>query len=162
MLDLLSEEDLAKLKNGKAYVRERRGAQRFLPAETAILHQNAGRTAEQRRKSGAGPKMVVTAEEYAANGIPFLDQFPAGPLDWSENPNKITLVDSRKQFGGAFENAVLTIGQTPAELVAVRLAVEQDVAAEYQELGESEEEWKSKLSGRAGLYLIREMATKLK
>lgn len=160
MLDLLSEEDLAKLKNGKAYVRERRGP--FLPAETAILHQNAGRTAEQRRKSGAGPKMVVTAEEYAANGIPFLDQFPAGPLDWSENPNKITLVDSMKQFGGAFENAVLTIGQTPAELVAVRLAVEQDVAAEYRELGESEEEWKSKLSGRAGLYLIREMATKLK
>jgi D-tyrosyl-tRNA(Tyr) deacylase len=44
----------------------------------------------------------------------------------------------------------------------VRLAVEQDVAAEYQELGESEEEWKSKLSGRAGLYLIRDMATKLK
>ena len=160
MLDLLSEEDLAKLKNGTAYVRQRIG--RFLPDETAILHQNAGRNAEQRRKSGAGLKMVVTAEEYAANGIPFLDQFPTGPLDWAENPNKITLVDSMKQFGGAFENAVLTIGQTPAKLDAVRRAVEHDVAAEYQELGESEEEWKSKLSGRAGLYLIREMATKLK
>ena len=160
MLDLLSEEDLAKLKDGKAYVRQRIG--RFLPDETAILHQNAGRNAEQRRKSKAGLKMVVTADEYAAHGIPFLDQFPTGPLDWAENPNKITLVDSMKQFGGAFENAVLTIGQTPAELDAVRLAVEHDVAAEYQELGESEEEWKSKLSGRAGLYLIREMATKLK
>ena len=70
MLDILSGEQLAELKNGKAYVRKRSG--KFLPQETAILHENAGRVAEQRRKSEAVPSMVVTAEEYAANGIPFL------------------------------------------------------------------------------------------
>jgi hypothetical protein len=57
MLDLLSGEKLAELKNGTAYVRKRSGM--FLLQETAILHENAGRNAEQRRKSKAVPSMVV-------------------------------------------------------------------------------------------------------
>jgi hypothetical protein len=160
MLDILSGEQLAELKNGIAYVRKRSG--KFLPQETAILHENAGRNAEQRRKSEAVPNMVVTAEEYAANGIPFLDKFPTGQLDWADNPNKITLVDSMEQIGGAYENALVTLAMAPSELQAVCLAVEQEVAALYQENGESEEERNSKLKARAGLYLLREMASKLK
>jgi hypothetical protein len=160
MLDLLSEEELAKLKNGEAYVRKRSG--RYLPEETAILHQNAGRNAEQQRKSEAVSSMVVTAEEYAAHGIPFLDKFPTGPLEWADNPNRITLVDSMVQIGGAFENALARLVMAPAALDAVRLAVEQEVSALYQENTESEEERDSKLKARAGLYLLREMASKLK
>lgn len=160
MLDLLSGEKLAELKNGTAYVRQRSG--RFLPQETAVLHENAGRIAEQRRKSEAVQSMVVTAEEYAANGIPFLDKFPTGQLDWADNPNKITLVDSMEQIGGAYENALVTLAMAPSELQAVCLAVNHEVAALYQENGESEEERDSKLKARAGLYLLREMASKLK
>jgi hypothetical protein len=160
MLDLLPADKLAELKNGRAYVRNRSG--RFLPEETAILHENAGRVAEQRRKSEAVPSMVVTAEEYAANGIPFLHQFPTGQLDWADNPNKITLIDSMEQIRGAYENALVSLVMAPAELKAVSLAVEQEVAALYQENGESEEEKYSKQKAREGLYLLREMTSKLK
>ena len=160
MLDLLSEEDLAKLTSGRAYQRQRKG--RFLPPETSILHQNAGRSAEQRRKSEADPSMVVTAEEYEVNGIPFMADFPTGPLDWADNPNKFTLVDSMPQIGGAYHNALHILVIAPAALDTVRLTVEQEVAALYQEKAESEAMRESKLMGRAGLYLIREMAYKIK
>ena len=160
MLDLLSEEDLAKLTSGRAYQRQRKG--RFLPPETSILHQNAGRLEEQRRKKEAVPSMIVTAEEYEAYGITFMAEFPTGPLDWADNPNKITLVDSMPQIGGAFKNALATLVMAPAALDAVSLAVEQEVAALYQEKAESEAVRDSKLMGRAGLYLIREMAYKIK
>jgi hypothetical protein len=160
MLDLLSEEDLDKLKTGRAYVRKRPG--KFLPPETTILHQNAGRMAEQQRKIKAVPSMVVTAEEYEANGITFMAEFPTGPLDWGDNPNKITLVDSMPQIGGSFQNALKTLVIAPAALDAVRIAVEQEVAALYLENAESDEDRASKLNARAGLYLLREMACKLK
>ena len=160
MLDLLPEEDLFKLLSGKAYVRQRPG--KFLPEETSILHQNAGRLEEQRRKKEAVPSMIVTAEEYEAYGITFMAEFPTGPLDWADNPNKITLVDSMPQIGSSFKNALDTSAIAPAELETVRLAVEQEVAALYQGNAESEVERASKLYGRSGLYLIREMACKLK
>ena len=68
-----------------------------------------------------------------------------GQLDWADNPNKITLVDSMEQIGGAYEDALVRLAMAPSELQAVRLAVEQEVAAPYQENGESEEERHSKL-----------------
>ncbi len=67
-----------------------------------------------------------------------------------------------EQIGGAYEDALVRLAMAPSELQAVRLAVEQEVAAPYQENGESEEERHSKLKARAGLYLLREMASKLK
>jgi hypothetical protein len=106
--------------------------------------------------------MVVTAEEYEVNGIPLMAEFPTGPLDWADNPNQFTLVDSMPQIGGAYQNALHTLVIAPAALDTVRLTVEQEVAALYQEKAESETERNSKLKGRAGLYLIREMAYKIK
>jgi hypothetical protein len=99
-LDLLSEADIASLTNGKAYKRKHK--EKYCPEESLSLHQSAGRDAEQRRKLDAKASMVVTAEEYAANGISFLgNQFPTGPLNWANSPNKITLVDIMPQVGSA-------------------------------------------------------------
>ena len=156
-LDLLSEADLASLTTGKAYTRKRKG--NFLPEESLSLHQSAGRDAEQRRKVVANTSMVVTAEEYAANGIPFLgNQFPTGPLNWADNPNKITLVDIMPQVGSAYNNSLSVITREPEAIETVRLAVEREVAALYQDNGESEEERSSKVNARAGLYLLRNLA----
>ena len=156
-LDLISRADLANLVTGKAYTRKRKG--KFLPEESLSLHQSAGRDAEQRRKLDANASMVVTAEEYAANGISFLgNQFPTGPLNWADSPNKITLVDIMPQVGGAYKNSLSVIARQPEALEKVRLAVEQEVAALYQDNGESEEERSSKVNARAGLYLLRNLA----
>jgi NADH dehydrogenase FAD-containing subunit len=106
--------------------------------------------------------MVVTAAAYAANGIVYLSEFPAGQLDWTGSPNKITLVNSMPQIGFAFENALSVSAQSPDAKKAVRLAVEAEVSKLYQQKGESEEERVSQLTARAGLFLIREMASKLK
>ncbi len=156
-LDFLSEADLASLTNGKAYTRKRK--EKYFPEESLSLHQSAGRDAEQRRKLDAKPSMVVTAEEYAANGIPFLgNQFPTGPLNWADSPNKITLVDIMPQVGSAYKNSLSVTSSRPEAIETVRLAVERDVAALYRDNGESEEERCSKVHARAGLYLLRELA----
>ena len=159
-LDFLSEADLASLTNGKAYTRKRK--EKYFPKESLSLHQSAGRDAEQRRKLDAKPSMVVTAEEYAANGIPFLgNQFPTGPLNWANCPNKITLLDIMPQVGSAYKNSLSVTSSRPEAIETVRLAVERDVAALYRDNGESEEERCSKVHARAGLYLLRELALKL-
>jgi hypothetical protein len=106
--------------------------------------------------------MVVTEGDYEANGILYLSQFPTGPLQWADNPNRITLVDTLPQIGGAFRNALSVSVHSPDAKNAVRRTVEGEVSALYQENGESEEERGSKLTARAGLYLLREMACKLK
>ena len=160
LLDLLSEEDFESLKTGAAYTRKRE--LRFPPEETAILHQSAGREAEQRRKSDATQSMIVTAADYKAYGISFLTEFPTARINWEGHPHKITLVDVMPQIDEAFTNALLVIVLTPDVKARVRYEVEQEVAALYKDERESEEERSSKLTARVGLYLIREMAVKLK
>ena len=159
-LDLLSEEDIAKLVSGESF--QRKGRHKFAAEDSAQLHQAAGRFAEQRRKSDAAPSMVVTKDEYEENGILYLSEFPTRKLNWVDNPNKITLVNTMPQIRGAFKNALSVSAQSPVAKEAVRLAVEAEVSALYQENGESEEERASQLTARAGLYLVREMAWKLK
>ena len=94
--------------------------------------------------------------------ILYLSEFPTTKLNWDDSPNKITLVNTMPQIGGAFQNALSVSAQSPAAKEAVRLAIEAEVSALYQENGESEEERASQLTARAGLYLVREMAWKLK
>ena len=106
--------------------------------------------------------MIVTADEYEACGISFLKDLPVRPLDWKNKPNRITLVDTMPLIGRAFENSLSVSNNSAETKNEVRLAVEGEVSALYQENGESEEEQGSKLNARAGLYLIREMAFKLK
>ena len=62
------------------------------------------------------------------------------------------------QVGSAYKNSLSVITRQPEAIETVRLAVEREVAALYQDNGESEEERSSKVHARAGLYLLRELA----
>lgn len=166
MLDLLSSAEIERLKNGNAYVRMRRGP--FLPPETDLLHQRAGQAAEKQRKADAVLGMVVSAENYEANGILFLREFPAGQLDWKENASKITLIDTMPQIAAAYNNALTVTVMSLAIIDEVRTSVQNEVDALYIGQGKgtggsgAEIENTVTAAARAGLYLLREMATKLR
>ena len=154
LLDFLSSEDIEGLLKGVGvYLRD--GRAKFAPPDTAVLQQKAGRDAEDKRKNLANRSDVITPNDYEKFGIPFLNEFPAGKLDWSSNPHRLTLVDAMSRVARAFENAVST-SPNPADLIqSVRDAVERAVQAEYKDDEESEQARKSKLPARCGCFLPR-------
>ena len=148
------------LKGEGVYLRA--GRVRFAPNDSAELQQKAGREAERKRQTLAGPSDVITPKDYDKYQIPLLNEFPAGKLDWTHNPNRLTLINAMPQVGQAFENAVCTCEKSPEVIQKIRAAIEQEVRDEYKDNEESEEEMESKLPARCGCFLLREMATKLK